>query len=114
MGVPYLESGDREIIWNFLIIWCIQWTVIGIQWFDIASVIKEVAHAHASMIESLRAQITKLQSEVAGNNLKHVRLENESLSKNDIIEILNIEKEAMTEEIEKNVVSINKAKTSKT
>lgn len=67
---------------------------------DIAQVSKEVAEAHAQMIQSLRGQINKLNGEISDLKAKNLKLENEKLTTNDLIEMLTIEKEAMTEENE--------------
>ena len=67
---------------------------------DIATVSKQVAEAHASMIQSLRGQISKLNEEMASIKATNLKLENSILSKNDLIEIITIEKEAMSEEID--------------
>merc|ERR1712154_94351 len=67
---------------------------------DIASVSKEVAEAHAQMIQSLRGQINKLNLEITDLKSRNLKLENNALSKNELIEYLTIEKEAMSEEME--------------
>merc|ERR1712228_622965 len=51
-------------------------------------------------IQTLRTQISKLNEEMAAIKANNLKLENNILSKNDLIEMITIEKEAMSEEID--------------
>eukprot|EP01083_Nonionella_stella_P063047 163875_1 len=65
---------------------------------DIATVSKEVAEGYQSMVQSLRTQMSKLNDEITELKQKNLKLDNGMLSKNDMIEMMLIEKEAMTED----------------